>query len=100
MAAICQVGSWIFQSQNFQLQTRSRGHNAKFMAIYLFFQQGGHLLSWIFWMLIGTPWWLSSRVVDSGAEGPGFKSQLRHCWVTVLGKPFTSTVPLFTKQQN
>jgi len=41
MAAICQVGSWIFQSQNFQLQTRSRGHNAKFMAIYLFFQQGG-----------------------------------------------------------
>ena len=33
--------------------------------------------------------WLSGRVVsvlDSGAEGPGFKSQPRHCWVTVLGK--------------
>ena len=36
--------------------------------------------------------WLSSRVVsvlDSGAEGPGFKSQSRRCRVTVLGKLFT-----------
>jgi len=33
--------------------------------------------------------WLGSRVVsvlDSGAEGPGFKSQPRRCRVTVLGK--------------
>ena len=40
--------------------------------------------------------WLGSRVVsvlDSGTEGPGFKSQSRHCRVTVLGK-------LFNKQQN
>ena len=47
--------------------------------------------------------WLDSRVVsvlDSGAEGPGFKSQSRRCWVTVLGKLFTPIVPLFTKQQN
>jgi len=47
--------------------------------------------------------WLGSRVVsalDSGAEGPGFKSQLRRCQVTVLGKLFTPIVPLFTKQQN
>jgi len=47
--------------------------------------------------------WLGSRVVsvqDSGAEGPGFKSQPRHCRVTVLGKLFTPIVPLFTKQQN
>jgi len=47
--------------------------------------------------------WLGSRVVsvlDSGAEGPGFKSQPRHCQVTVLGKLFTPIVPLFTKQQN
>jgi len=47
--------------------------------------------------------WLDSRVVsvlDSGAEGPGFKSQQRHCPVTVLGKLFTPIVPLFTKQQN
>ena len=47
--------------------------------------------------------WLSSRkvsVVDSGAEGPGFKSQSRRCRVTVLGKLFTPIVPLFTKQQN
>ena len=46
---------------------------------------------------------LGSRVVnmlDSGAEGPGFKSQLRYCLVTVLGKLFTPIVPLFTKQQN
>jgi len=46
---------------------------------------------------------LSSRVVsvlDSGAEGPGFKSQSRRCRVTVLGKLFTPIVPLFTKQQN
>ena len=39
-------------------------------------------------------------VLDSGAEGPGFKSQLRRCQVTVLGKLFTPIVPLFTKQQN
>ena len=35
--------------------------------------------------------WLGSRVVsvlDSGAEGPGFKSQSRRCRVTVLGKLF------------
>jgi len=41
-------------------------------------------------------------VLDSGAEGPGFKSQSRRCRcrVTVLGKLFTPIVPLFTKQQN
>jgi len=47
--------------------------------------------------------WLDSRVVsvlDSGAEGPEFKSQSRRCRVTVLGKLFTPIVPLFTKQQN
>jgi len=47
--------------------------------------------------------WLGSRVVsvlDSGAEGPGFKSQPRRCRITVLGKPFTSIVPPFIKQQN
>jgi len=27
-------------------------------------------------------------VLDSGAEGPGFKSQPRHCQGTVLGKLF------------
>jgi len=46
---------------------------------------------------------LGSRVVsmvDSGAVGPGFKSQPRRCRVTVLGKLFTSIVPLFTKQRN
>jgi len=45
--------------------------------------------------------WLGSRVVsvlDSGAEGPGFKSQSRRC--RVLGKLLTLIVPLFTKQQN
>ena len=33
--------------------------------------------------------WFGSRVVsvlDSGTEGPGFKSQSRRCRVTVLGK--------------
>jgi len=47
--------------------------------------------------------WLGSRVIsalDSGAEGPGFKSQPRRCRVTVLGKLLTPIVPLFTKQQN
>jgi len=45
--------------------------------------------------------WLGSRVVsvlDSGTEGPGFRSQSRRCRVTVLGKLFTPIVPLFTKQ--
>jgi len=44
--------------------------------------------------------WLGSRavsVLDSGAEGPGFKSRPRRCRVTVLGKLFTPIVPLFTK---
>ena len=47
--------------------------------------------------------WLGSRVVsvlDSGAEGPWFKSQPQRWRVTVLGKLFTPIVPLFTKQQN
>ena len=39
-------------------------------------------------------------MLDSRAEGPGFKSQPRRCRVTVLGKLFTPVVPLFTKQQN
>ena len=38
--------------------------------------------------------------LDSGAEGPGFKSQPRCCRVTVLGKLFTPVVPPFTKQRN
>ena len=48
-------------------------------------------------------WWLGSRVVsvlNSGAEGPGFKSQPWHCRVTVLGKLLTPIVPVFTKQRN
>jgi len=47
--------------------------------------------------------WLGIPVVsvlDSGAEGPGFKSQPKRYQVTVLGKLFTPIVPLFTKQQN
>ena len=56
-----------------------------------------------FWYIPRNP--LGSRVVsvlDSGAEGPGFKSQPqpRRCRVTVLGKLFTPIVPLCTKQQN
>ena len=39
-------------------------------------------------------------VLDSGAEEPGFKLQPRRCRVTVLGKLFTSIVPLFTKKRN
>ena len=54
-------------------------------------------------LFLMTSRWLASRVVsvlDSGAEGPGFKSQSRRCRVTVLGKLFTPIVPLFTKQRN
>jgi len=36
-------------------------------------------------------------VLDSGAEGPGFKLQPQRCRVTDLGKLFTPMVPLFTK---
>jgi len=46
---------------------------------------------------------LGSRVVsvlNSGAEGPGSKSQPRRRRVTVLGKLLTPIVPLFIKQQN
>jgi len=32
-------------------------------------------------------------MLDSGAEGPGFKSQSRRCRVTGLDKLFTPTVP-------
>jgi len=41
-----------------------------------------------------------ASVLDSGAEGPRFKSQPLRCRITVLGKLFTPIVPLFTKQQN
>jgi len=54
-------------------------------------------------LLIYCEGWLGGRVVsvlDSGAEGPGFKSQSRRCRVRVLGKLCTPIVPLFTKQQN
>jgi len=47
--------------------------------------------------------WLGSRVIsvlNSGAQGHGFKSQPRRCRVTVLGKLSTPIVPLFTKQRN
>jgi len=57
----------------------------------------------VLWMTSYFIGWLGSRVVsvlDSGAEGSGFKSQQRRCRVTVLGKLFTPIVPLFTKQQN
>jgi len=46
-------------------------------------------------MIIVFATWLGNRVVsvlDSGAEGPGFKSQSRRCHVTVLGKLFTPIV--------
>ena len=52
---------------------------------------------------LGAYGWPSSRLVsvlDSGAEGPGFKSQPRRCHVTVIGKLITPIVPLFTKQRN
>jgi len=39
-------------------------------------------------------------MLDSGAEGPGFKSQPQRCRVTVLGKLFTPIVSLITKQRN
>jgi len=39
-------------------------------------------------------------VLDSGAVGPGFKSQPRRRRVTVLGKLFTPIMPLFTKHRN
>ena len=39
-------------------------------------------------------------MLDSGAEGPGFKLQPRRSRVTILGKLFTPIVPLFTKQQS
>ena len=47
--------------------------------------------------------WLGSQVVsvlDSGAEGLGFKSQPRLWWVTVLGKLLTPILLLFANQQN
>ena len=50
------------------------------------------------------PWHITKTtpgsMLDSGAEGPGFKSQSQRCRVTVLGKLFTPIVPLFTKQHN
>jgi len=52
---------------------------------------------------LGAYGWPSSRLVsvlDSGAEGPGFKSQPRRSHVTVIGKLITPIVPLFTKQRN
>ena len=58
------------------------------------------LCAWPFFCFIASPGSRVVSVLDSGAEGPGFKSQPRHCRVTVLGKLFTPIVPLFTKQRN
>jgi len=55
-----------------------------------------------FTLLIVQNRWLGSRVVsvlDLGAEVPGFKSQLRRCRVSLIGKRFTLAVPLFTEQR-
>jgi len=54
--------------------------------------------AWQIFTTYVTVGWLGSRVVsvlDSGAVGPGFRSQQRRCRVTVLGKLFTPIVPLF-----
>jgi len=70
---------------------------------YLFFLIVNSLYCYVFYIYFVNLGWLGSRVVsvlDSGAEGPGFKSQPRRCLVTVSGKLFTPIVPLFTKQQN
>ena len=74
------------------------------MCMYIIFNQ---LLLWVLYYVhlvtLYSLGWLGSRVVsmlDSGAEGPGFKSQPRRCRVTVLGKLFTPIVSVFTKQQN
>ena len=69
-----------------------------FLGIWPLIHTCAHLVS-----LVQHFGWLGSRVVsvlDSGAEGPGFKSRSRRCRVTVLGKLFTPIVPLFTKRQN
>jgi len=66
-----------------------------------FWVEAFHSVSWYI-PCVPKRGWLSSRVVsmlDSGAEGPGFKYQPRRCRVTVLGKLFTPNVLLFTKQQ-
>jgi len=59
----------------------------------------GCQLAFVFGVSSVASGWLSSRVVsllDSGADGPGFKSQPRRCRVTVLGKVLTPIVRLFT----
>ena len=59
----------------------------------------GRRLAFVFGVFSVASGWLSSRVVsllDSGADGPGFKSQPRRCRVTVLGKVLTPIVRLFT----
>ena len=91
------VGTWCKKISRFHTKPRQStlNNNAQETSCYA----SSTRLS-TFCLLIG---WFSSRVfsvLDSGAEGPGFKSQSRHCQVTVLGKLFTPIVPLFTKQQN
>ena len=64
---------------------------------------GQTAVKWLLLLLYMGLVWLGSRVIsvlDSGAVGPGFKSQLRRNRVTVLGKLVTPIVPLFTKQRN
>ena len=63
----------------------------------------GRCMLWWFSYCLCAREWLGTKVVrvlDSGAEGPGFRSQPRRCRLTVLGKLFTPIVPLYTKQQN
>jgi len=73
----------------------------KFIKIGYFLTELFKNKKWTFWgcsvVWLGIP---VVSVLDSGAEGPGFKSQPKRYQVTVLGKLFTPIVPLFTKQQN
>ena len=84
----------VLQPRTAENRENASGASAVFITLSLFrrltslYCLNGRLGSWVV------------SVLDSGAVGPGFKSQLRRCRVTVSGKLFKPIVHLFTKQQN
>jgi len=84
-------------------QTLGNEYGKTLLLLFFALSQTFAILVFNLFRLYSYSGWLSSRVVsvlDSGAEGSGFKSQSRRCRVTVFGELFTPIVPLFTKQQN
>jgi len=76
---------WIYGRQSHHLLRQNAVVQVSLLPAFSLFLFSGHLQRWLGSQVVS--------VLDSGAEGPGFKSQSWRCRVTVLGKLFTPSSP-------